>query len=172
MSTENSKEHKEFKPITSQEELDAVIGERLKRQKESLESKFNEELSGKDEAYNTLKSRIDELESDLTKANEDVNKYKSDAEGYNTQIFNLTKEVEGNKLSMLKTSIALEYGLPHSIANRLVGNDEDSIRNDAKELSSLIPSQPATSPLKDTETSVNSDDGAYKSLLDNMNLND
>ena len=49
-----SEENKDFEPITTQEELNRVIGERVKRAKEAAAEKYSD--------YDDLKSRLAEFQ--------------------------------------------------------------------------------------------------------------
>ena len=70
----------------------------------------------------------------------------------------------------MRTKIALQYGIPYDLAGRLVGEDEASMTTDAKKLAELIGSKVPPAPLKSTEPKIDGQDGAYKSLLENLKL--
>lgn len=120
----------EFVPITTQEEFDAAIGERLKRERETLQKKYGD--------YDVLKSKVADYEkqiSDMTKAaDEAAKKY----EGYDQQMANLQEKIKGYETDSVKTRIALECGLPYAMAARLTGDGEEAIRKDAESLVKLF----------------------------------
>jgi hypothetical protein len=70
----------------------------------------------------------------------------------------------------MKTKIALQYGIPFDLAGRLVGEDEESLTKDAENLASLVKQREPIAPLKNVEPQVGEKDVAYKSLLENLNL--
>ena len=148
----------EFKAITTQEEFDKAIQERLKREKE----KYTD--------YEEIKTRKKELETkvgELTKTIETSGaKYKE----YDKNISDLNAKIAGYETANMKTRIALQNGIPYDLAGRLVGEDEDSITEDAKKLAGLVGQREPVAPLKDTEPKLEGKNGAYKNLLENLNL--
>jgi|LSQX01.1.fsa_nt_gb septal ring factor EnvC (AmiA/AmiB activator) len=152
----------EFKPITTQEEFDKAIQERLNRQKETIEKQYAD--------YAEIKARNQELETEvgtlkaaLAKSNEKAGKYDKD-------ISELNAKIAGYETANMRTKIALQHGIPYELASRLVGEDEESITADAKKLAELIGSKEPIPPLKDVEPKIDDKDSAYKSLLENLNL--
>ena len=152
----------EFKPINTQEEFDAAIAERLKRQKETIEAKYQD--------YDTLKNENVTLKTQLGKANEALEAGKTGTEDLNKQIAELTGKVDKYELSSLKTNIALQNGIPYDLADRLNGEDEASIIEDAKRLASYIGQSEPIAPLKSSEP-VDTETDAYKNLLEGLNFN-
>lgn len=153
----------EFKPITTQEELNAILADRLKRQKDSLLKKY-ENYDTVVEENNTLREQLSTKDQTLEKSNEELAAYQS-------KIDDLTGELSQQQLSSLKTTIALQHGIPYNLAGRLQGEDEESIIEDAKSISSFIAQNEPVAPLKSTEPQqINSEDAAYKSLLENLNI--
>lgn len=152
----------EFKAITTQEEFDKAIQDRLARQKESIEKQYADyaEIKAKNEA---LESEIGILKTTLSEAN-------AKTESYDKDIADLNAKIAGYETANMRTKIALQYGIPYDLAGRLVGEDEESITEDAKKLAELIGSKEPLAPLKDTEPKVKDKDGAYKALLENLNL--
>jgi len=153
----------EFKAIESQDELDKIIESRLARQKESIESKYAD--------YDKLQAKNTELETTvgtLQKTVEDSNK--STAANEKT-VSDLNAKIAGYETANLRTRIALQNGLPYDLADRLVGDDEESIKADAERLSTFVKGKESVPPLGSTEPPSDKDeDGAYKSLIDNLNL--
>lgn len=152
----------EFKAITTQEEFDAAIAERLKRQKETIEAKYQD--------YDTLKNDNVTLKTQLGKANEALEAGKTGTEDLNKQIADLTGKVGKYELSNLKTTIALQNGIPFDLADRLNGEDEASIIEDAKRLASYIGQSEPIAPLKSSEP-IDTETDAYKNLLEGLNFN-
>ncbi len=153
----------EFKAIETQEDLDKIIENRLARQKESIEGKYAD--------YDKLQAKNTELETTvgtLQKTVEDSNK--STAANEKT-VSDLNAKVAGYETASLRTRIALQNGLPYDLADRLIGDDEESIKSDAERLASLVKTQEPVPPLKSTEEPLDKgEDGAYKSLIENLNL--
>lgn len=135
----------EFKPITTQEEFDAAIKERLSREK----AKYSD--------YDQLKSRVTELETEnvgLKSTIEANNQSKADAD---KQLEKMKSQIAGYETASLRTRIALQHGLPYDLADRLQGADEEALRADAERLAGFL--RPATpqAPLRDTEPPMGDD---------------
>jgi len=153
----------EFKAIETQDELDKIIQERLTRQKESLEKQFAD--------YDQLKSRVTELETENGALKTTAEETKKTIGGHDEEVAKLNAKIAGYETASLRTKIALQNGLPFDLAERLVGTDEETLKADAERLAGFMkPTTPAP-PLKDPETSTGgNENGAYKSLLENLNL--
>ena len=147
----------EFKPITTQEELDSIIGERLKRQKESISKQYTD--------YEELKTKNVNLEKELTELKKSLESSTSSKTELEKQIEELTGKVKAHDLSSLKIKYALENGIPYNLAGRISGDDEESIKADAQSLSDFFKSQTPPPPLKNTETNTKGEDVAYKNIL-------
>lgn len=135
----------EFKPINTQEEFDAAIGERIKRERETVSKKYAD--------YDELKNKVANYETtiaDMTKAaKEAADKYA----GYDKTLAELQGKVKGYETASVKTRIAHEAGLPYELAARLSGETEDDIRKDAETLAKLVGKPNPPAPGKDTEGS-------------------
>lgn len=147
----------EFKPITSQEEFDAAIKERLSREK----AKYSD--------YDQLKSRVTELETenvDLKSTIEADRQSKVDAD---KQLEDMQKQIAGYETASLRTRIALQYGLPYDLADRLQGTDEDSFKADAERLAGYMKPKESIPPLKTNEPNLGDEkDAALKGMLHKM----
>ena len=152
----------EFKAITTQEELDNVIKDRLARQKEAIESQYQD--------YEEIKKRKEELETEVGVLNETIKAANDKYANHDKDLSELNAKLKDYEMSSMKTKIALQYGIPFDLAGRLVGEDEESITADAKKLAELVGHKEPIAPLKDVEPTVDDKDGAYKSLLENLNL--
>ena len=152
---------KEFQAITSQEQLDNVIGERLRRQKEQFEEKIKE--------YESLKEKNSKLQTELDQKNQFIEENKKETSMKTEDYENLEKELSSLKLQQLKQKIAINNGIPLDLANRLSGDNEETLLEDAKTLSQFINSNPTPQPLKSVEdTNVNDEDMAYRQLLNQI----
>lgn len=153
----------EFKEITTQEEFDEAIKERLQRQKESIEKEYAD--------YAELKTRNEELETEVGTLKTALSETNEKTENYDKEISERDAKIAEYETANLRTQIALKHGIPYNLAGRLVGDDEASITEDAKQLSELVGKQESPAPLKNVEPSIDEGkDGAYKNLLENLNL--
>lgn len=147
-----------FKTIETQEELDAILKDRLERQSKKFEGFMSPEdvqklKDGYEEKLSNQKSY------DGYTSPEDLNKIKSD---YDSQITSLTNENKSLKSTALKQDIAYEYKLPRDMASRLKGETEEELRKDADTLSSYVSQSTQVAPLADS--SINSDGGSDSNI--------
>lgn len=144
----------EFKVIETQEQLDAVISERLKRERETIKKEYEGFLSPEDVAkkYEGYLSPDDEK-----------TKYK----GYLSpeEVAKKDAKIKGYETDSVKTRIAHENGLSYDAISFLKGEDEESIKKSAEALKALMGSN-NTAPLASTESNVTgADDAAFKNVL-------
>ena len=133
----------EFTPIMTQEDFDAAISERLKRE----QAKYSD--------YDTIKSDLGTLRVQLSAKDAEISTLQGKVKGYETD--------------SVKTRIALAAGLPLDLRTRLTGETEEEIRADANKLAKLFVQQKDPAPLRDTEPPVADEKtAAYKSLLNNL----
>lgn len=150
----------EFKVIESQEELDRILKDRLDR----AEKKAREEMQG----------LIDSLKSENAGLKEENTNYQKQIEGMGEKdktISSLEGEIESYKKAELRRKVAMENNIPYKLADRILGDDEESMAEDAKRLAEYVGSKTYEPPLRDYENNnLNSVDGALKGLLNNMNI--
>lgn len=148
----------EFKPITTQEEFDAAIKERLSREK----AKYSD--------YDQLKSLVEDLKKenvDLKSTIEADRQSKADAD---KQLEDLQNQIAGYETASLRTRIALQHGLPYDLADRLQGTDEESFKADAERLAGFIKRTQPVAPIRETEPQVGDNKTMQmKSMLRELN---
>lgn len=120
----------EFTPIETQEQFDAMVKDRVERAKKSAAKEFEtqlkdleqlkESVTAKETEIGTLKAKITDLEAEK----------KTSGESYQS----MQKELSAVKLSALKQRIAIDAGIPLEMADRLNGEDEESIKKDAEKV--------------------------------------
>lgn len=139
-----------FKAIETQEELDIIIGERLKREREAAEKKYAGFEEAKEKAAKYDKLSAQDFEGQIRRLNEELKSAKEKNAGHDQELADLTKRAETAEASLTKVKIAHAAGLPFELAERLNGTTEDELKADAKSLSSFIrPNTPP--PLSTTE---------------------
>lgn len=124
----------EFTPIETQEQFDAMVKDRVERAKKSAAKEFEtqlkdleqlkESVTAKETEIGTLKAKITDLEAEK----------KTSGESFNS----MQKELSAVKLSALKQRIAIDAGIPLEMADRLNGEDEESIKEDAEKVKGFI----------------------------------
>ncbi len=123
----------DFKAITTQEEFDAAIGERIKRERETLAKKYEGYISPE-----KLAEKEKESAASMEELTKKLEKLTKDAATHEKTVNELNAKIKGYESDSVKTRIAHEVGLPYELASRLSGDDEDAIRKDAEGLSKLM----------------------------------
>lgn len=116
----------EFKAITTQEELDALIKERLQRQKETYEKKYAD--------YDSLRAAADKEKEYIKAAEENAENLKK----LQNELETANQTIKRHEMESMRSNIASEAGLPKEFASRLVGDTEEEIRKDAESLKSIF----------------------------------
>ena len=145
----------DFTPIETQEQLDAVIGERIKRERETSAKKYEGYLSPDD-----FKSKTADYEKqigDLTNALKEAN---DKAANHEKEIADRDTKIKAYETASVKSRVAHEIGLSYDAIDFLKGDDEDSIRKSAESLKSLVGSNKQTAPLANPEGSSGPDEDA------------
>lgn len=137
----------EFTPITTQEELNSIIGERLKRERETIEKKYADYLTVKEKAekYEELlkkdfEGQVKTLQEKLAATEEKLTK--NDA-----SVSELTARAEKAEAEVLKGRIAHEAGIPYELAGRLAGATEEELKKDAETMAKYVSGVRTVPPL-------------------------
>ena len=152
----------DFQAITTQEELDTIIRDRLKRDREAQAKKYEGWISPEDHQRAV---------GEVTKALDD---FKAAHAGDEQTIADLKAKTQEYETASLKSRIAHEVGLSYEWISRISGTDEKSIRADAESLKELVGSQttPAPLPPRSTETPpADAKAAALKGMLSGLKLN-
>ena len=144
----------EFTPITTQEEFDKAIQERLSRKDRELADKYKDYISP-----NQQEKLRKEYEEKLTKAAEDLKAIQDKQKEHDQTVSDLTKRAQTAENSLLKNQIAYEHKLPLELATRLVGDNKADLEKDAETLASLLKPQGAA-PLRTTEVRTGTNNGS------------
>ena len=120
------------------------------------------------EGHEQLKEELATLQKQLDDANSTL---ESERTTLQEQIQALEKERNTYKTNDMKLRIALENNIPYELANKLSGEDEESLRQDAQTLANYIAKPETIAPLKDVEPPVvDSETQSYKNILNNLKL--
>ena len=120
------------------------------------------------EGHEQLKEELATLQKQLDDANSTLERERTTLQ---EQIQALEKESNTYKTNDLKLRIALENNIPYELANKLSGEDEESLRQDAQTLANYIAKPETIAPLKDVEPQVvDSETESYKNILNNLKL--
>ena len=156
----------EFKAITTQEEFDSMVKERLDRQAkktaDEVKKSFEGWLSPDDVKAKTadLEKKLADKEGKLTESKAAFDK--------------LTAEKKALELDRARESAARDAGLPFELAGRLSGTTADELKADAEALSKLVNAkqgEPYVQPLFQAgraEGAANATDAAYMAMLSEL----
>lgn len=134
------------KPIATQEELDAVIGERLKRERDKAAESFKDFVSPED-FENKTKELRDTIDT-LTREKED-----------------LSGKISAFERTALISKIARENGLSSDAAAFITGADEKELRTSAEALKKLIGNGNRQAPPASLENSTDKGTPKEQALL-------
>ena len=143
-----------FNAIETQEELDNIVKERLKREREANNKRYEGWISPSDH------------QKALEEANQTLEDYKKARETDSQTIEDLAAKNKAYETATLKSRIAHEVGLSHEWISRIGGEDEQSIRADAESLKKLVGTGTPL-PTKNPESGENLDPSktAFRSVL-------
>ena len=146
----------------TQEELNKIVSERIKRAQAKTEE---------------LENRVKELEGEragLLSTIEANNQLLIEKDGLisakEAEFAELQKVSDKYKASQLKTQIAVRNGLPYDLAERLQGSDEESLQADAERLSAFVKPKQVIAPMKSNEPEVDSRTASMQQVLQQLNL--
>lgn len=130
----------EFTPITSQEEFDQMIKSRLERERSTVSKQYEEKLAGYAD-YDDLKKSVETLTSDKAALESSAKETAKTIETLNSQLEEANAKVKAYSLDQMKATAAIEAGIPLELRNRLTGDSEEAIKEDAANLAKLLKTQ-------------------------------
>lgn len=152
----------DFKIIETQEQLDAIIGDRLKRDREARAKEYEGYTSAED--LKKIKDGYEETISQL-RASEKTNAEKY--ADFDKKLAEKDKMIKRYETDSAKTKIVSELGLNLQAAGFVTGETEDEIRKSAEALKKLI-GNPLT-PLRSQEQNPDKNSG-LRTMLNNLNF--
>ena len=120
----------DFTPITSQEQFDAMVKDRLERQSK----KFDTEKADLEKKYSGYMASDDvtKLKQSYEDQIKDLNTKIDEGASVQTELDSAKKQIEAQKLDSLRIKTALENGIPYEFADRLKGTTAEELTADAK----------------------------------------
>ena len=139
----------------TQEEVNNLIQERLKRAEEKYAEKYKGFASAEDveKMKSEYEKQISELNASITSQNE---KYA----GIEEQLAERDTKIKAFETSSLKTKIAHEFGLNYEAVGYLQGESEEEIKKSAEGLKTLMGSSfvpPLANPEQDSDSKQEAD---------------
>lgn len=155
-----------FTVIETQEQLDAIISERVARAKDSARKEFEGWISP-----DALEKKTAELNSQLTGLNDQIKTLTDEKGTLETTIEEKNGKLAQYEIDSVKTKVAREYGLSYDAIEFLQGADEEAIKKSAESLKHLVGAN-KTPPLGNPEKPMEEDGvmAAFKKLNPNMKL--
>ena len=140
----------EFKVIETQEELNKIIQKRLAQKDKELAESIKGYL--KPEEVEDLKADFEKQLSESKKALEEA---ETKLREHDAEVSDLKEKAAAAETKLLKSKIAHETGLPFELAERIVGNTEEELKQDAENLKAIIaPSRLAPLATRDISTAA------------------
>lgn len=149
----------EFTPITTQEQLNDIIGERVSKVKAKYEGYTSPE------ELNKIKAGYDKQIADLNSAAEASAKKYAD---FDKQLADRDAKIKGYESHSVKTRIAHELGLPYGAADYLKGDDEKSIKESAEAVKAIFGTKRKTAPMGSSEPAGDGKKAALKQVLSEL----
>lgn len=155
-----------FTVIETQEQLDAIISERVARAKDSARKEFEGWISP-----DALEKKTAELNSQLTGLNDQIKTLTDEKATLETTIEEKNGKLAQYEIDSVKTKVAREYGLSYDAIEFLQGADEEAIKKSAESLKHLVGAN-KTPPLGNPEKPMEEDGvvAAFKKLNPNVKL--
>ena len=156
----------EFKVIETQEQLDAIIGDRVARAEKKGEEKALKQYAD----YEDIKKQLETQTAKVEELNSQLSAQTENASTSAKELEDLKTKVHQYETDSVKTRVAHEVGLPFDLAARLTGEDEETIRADAKALVEAMGKVKPAAPLGSSEPVVkgNDRDSALREMLTGM----
>lgn len=155
-----------FTVIETQEQLDAIIGERVARAKDSARKEFEGWISP-----DALEKQTADLNSQLAGLNDQIKTLTDEKTTLETTIEEKNGKLAQYEIDSVKTKVAREYGLSYDAIEFLQGADEEAIKKSAESLKHLVGAN-KTPPLGNPEKPMEEDGvvAAFKKLNPNVKL--
>ena len=137
-----------------------MVKDRVERAKKSAAKEFEtqlkdleqlkESVTAKETEIGTLKAKITDLEAEK----------KTSGESYQS----MQKELSQVKLAALKQRIAIDAGIPLEMADRLNGEDEESIKEDAEKVKGFLGAKHVAPSFKTEEVPTDPTEAGFREM--------
>lgn len=156
-----------FTPIETQEQLDAVVGERVARARETTRKEFEGWISPDEFTKQTA-----DLTEQIGGLTDQVKSLTDEKTALTTQLEEKDGTIAKYETDSVKTKIAREVGLPYEAVQFLQGEDEETIRQNAESLKGITATGTKVPPLSNPETPPEEDGvmAAFKKMNPNIKL--
>lgn len=135
-----------FTPIETQEQLNEVIGERLRKAEAKAEAKVKEQFAD----YDELKAKVEEFNKQVQQLTDAVAESEQKLKDKDAEL----AESANYRTDLEKTRIAIEAGLKMEYASRLQGETAEEWKADAQALAKDFASSHVAAPLGSNEPKI------------------
>ena len=155
-----------FQVIETQEQLDAIVGERVARAKDSARKEFEGWISP-----DALAKQTEDLNTQLGSLNDQLKTLADEKAALESKLTEKDGQIAKYETDSVKTKIAREFGLSYEAIGFLQGEDEETIRQSAESLKNLVGTVKVP-PLGNPETPPEEDGvtAAFKKMNPNIKL--
>lgn len=152
-----------FTPITlnTQEDVDHFMADRLLRARRAGADEKAKEFAD----YDDFKAKAEKYDTDIAALKETITGLEGEKNNSAAKISELETKIREYETASVKTRIARETGIPAELAERLTGDTEQALREDAEKLRGLMKPQPAPMYRPSGENGSDGRDAALKDLL-------
>lgn len=151
----------EFEPISTQEEFEERLADRLAQKERSVSKKF--------EGY-TSPGELEKIRADYEEKISGLEEKVKSYSDVDAKISGYEEKIAKYESDSVKTRIAVQKGLPYALIDRIRGTTEEEITNDVDSLLELV-TQKQTAPLASETRVTDGDmekaklDSAYREML-------
>ena len=160
----------DFKPITTQEELDSIILKRLERESKKVTKEVTEKYKKELDNAKETQGKFAKLQQELDKATKEAGLYaKAQEELEKTQstLAEMTNKVRAYETQHIKTEVALKNGLDISAVDFIKGETAEEIQASADQLKALVYNNANNYPQRESKP-VDSTEEALRGLANNL----
>lgn len=116
----------EFKPITTQEEFNSAIQDRIKRAEEKAIEPFKD--------YEDIKTQLSTANEKITGYEATIAQNKTDYDSLNNQLTEANGKIKKFETDAKKAKFAAENGLPMEMSSYIKGETDEELKASAEEL--------------------------------------
>lgn len=154
----------EFTPIETQEQFDAMVKDRVERAKSAGAKDARKEFETQLKDLESIKEQLTSKDSEIEALKAKITDFESEKKANDESYQGMQKELSELKLKALKTNVAIEAGLPADLADRLTGEDEETLKADAEKLASFVGSKKVAPSFKTEEVPTDPAEAGFREM--------
>jgi len=162
----------EFQAITTQEEFDSRIKDRLERERNTAAANAKKEFETKLAELESLKTEKETWTTEKAAFEASVKEKTDNIASLTAQLSAEQTKVKGFEKENLKRKVAQDAGLPDTLAGRIQGETEEEMKEDAKSLALVFKANNnkgiPMANLDDKSGNQDEKKAAYKKMLQEM----